>query len=120
MLRRSLARSVGPSGDDGEGITYWAEKAKKRMTARRRARERGSEGGAPYSQTRRKVAGPGGTDGRTDARMPAEKLMMLSKLRHFSVDGDGERERDAQTKVIRSWITPLSVLVDRVCCLCSK
>ena len=70
------ARTGGGDGDGGgEGITYWAEKAKKRMTA--------------LSVVARSSAEK---DGATRARIPAVKLMMLSKPRHFSIDSWKERE----------------------------
>ena len=59
MLRRSLARP----GDDGEGITYWAEKAKKRMTARR-----GPERARSVALSDAEKGGRGGRARRRDGR----------------------------------------------------
>ena len=70
-------------GGGGKGITYWAEKAKKRMTAlsfvRSNAEKDGRGGGRGRGAAAYQLA--------SCARIPAAKLMMLSKPRHFSIGG---------------------------------
>ena len=89
---RTDGRTEG--GGDGEGITYWAEKAKKRMTALSVVRSnaekdgRGAAAAVAYQLAR-------------CARIPAVKLMMLSKPRHFSIDGKkGRVARPGQSRSI--------------------